>query len=1050
MSDDQGQGHAESELIRQARKQASDDDGSTRRESSDTHRHGTVVRCPHCGERIPLVADIDEELVECPNCRSKFNLLFEVETASRPDQPKRLGHYQLLEHLGAGQYGNVWKALDTQLDRIVAMKIPRRDDLSSRESDVFMREARAAAQLRHPHIVAVHEIGQADGMIYIASDFVQGADLREWLGDRKLTAIEAAQLCAKLADALDHAHRAGVVHRDLKPANIMVDTEGQPHIMDFGMAKRSTGEVTVTIEGQILGTPAYMSPEQARGEGHRVDGRADVYSLGVILFELLTGERPFRGDQRMLMVQIISEDPPSPRKLNSHIPRDLETICLKCLQKSPERRYATAGDMAADLRSWLKREPIQARPLGRFHRAVRWCQRRPAIASLLALVIGVTILGFTLVTWQWRQTRAQYLEAVRQQERADLYHDKALTVIDEMLLEVGAVQLREAPRMQGVRRELIEKALAHYEWFIGQEGDTTALRSRQALARLQAGKLRVWLTEPDEAEKVLKQLVEDLDQLPDDALPESVRATVEAQGRLELAKAQISLGKTEAAERELTSLLEDLETAPDMSAAPHLLLLQASVGVTLGELLYLEERRDDAEKTFLEALSLLDGFKDDTSPNVLETRFHLNYDLGLCLGRTARFREAEAYYKRALQLKPQLLNHGSLYSRDLVASFQADYAIYLEYTDQPESADRFRQETIELLKRLIIDYPDVPSFRRGLGIYYQNLGYALASLAAREGKTKAEKEQLFAESDAAFQKAVQTLENLSAQYAKVPEYEDILAGTYNLWSRAMDGLGHAEAAVQALEKARGLWERRLAAAPDNALLKSDYGGVLNNLAHFYRKLDRLPEAREMTEQAIRYQKEARIAAPNNTRCLDYLSNHYLTLARICRQQDQDAEAAGAFQQAVKLREEYRQIMDNDRARRALGPVMAEYAGFLNETEDPAVVDEDQSLKLLRQAYEAAPESYFVQHHLGVMLDRKEQWQEAISVLKDLPESEAARAYFRTWAAARMAMALLNLDQMDKAREMLTRAESLVESVDEEDRQEIDEYLSKVTQQLQVR
>ena len=260
---------------------------------------------------------------------------------------------------------------------------------------------------KHPHIVSVHEIGQADGVIYISSDFVRGANLtgvvRRTHPDRLRRRLNSA---AKLANALEHAHRAGVIHRDLKPANIMVDLDGEPHVMDFGMAKRSTGEVTVTLEGQIMGTPAYMSPEQARGEAHRVDGRADIYSLGVILFELLTGERPFRGEKRMLMVQIISEEPPSPRKYNSHIPKDLETICLKCLEKSPHRRYTSAGDVETDLRHWLNREPIQARPVSRLHRVFRWCQRRPAVATLLALVILVTALGFSLVTWQWRLARA--------------------------------------------------------------------------------------------------------------------------------------------------------------------------------------------------------------------------------------------------------------------------------------------------------------------------------------------------------------------------------------------------------------------------------------------------------------------------------------------------------------------------------------------------------------------------------------------------------------------------------------------------------------------
>ena len=238
-----------------------------------------------------------------------------------------------------GEFGTVWKARDTMLERTVALKIPRREHLDPVSVEKFMREARAAAQLRHPNIISTHEVGRQGNTFYIVTDYIRGVPLSVMMADHRLGIREAVLMVAELADALEHAHSAGVIHRDIKPSNVLIDDHGQPHLMDFGLAKRSENEITMTTEGAILGTPAYMSPEQARGEAYRVDGRSDVYSLGVILFQLLTGELPFRGSTRMLLQKVINDDPPGPRTLDSRVPRDLDTICLKCLEKESRRRY---------------------------------------------------------------------------------------------------------------------------------------------------------------------------------------------------------------------------------------------------------------------------------------------------------------------------------------------------------------------------------------------------------------------------------------------------------------------------------------------------------------------------------------------------------------------------------------------------------------------------------------------------------------------------------------------------------------------------------------
>ena len=285
------------------------------------------------------------------------------------------------------------------MDRVVAVKIPRKEQLAPQEAEQFLREARAAAQFRHPNIVSVHEVGRDGDTIYIVSDLVRGVTLADWLSGQKPSPREAAQICSQMAEALRHAHEHGVIHRDIKPGNIMLDADGRPHLMDFGLAKGDAGEITMTVDGHVLGTPAYMSPEQAKGESHTVDPRTDIYSLGAMLFQLLTGELPFRGTPRMLLHQVLNDEPRTPRSLNDRVPRDLETICLKAMAKEPDRRYQAAHALADDLNRYLDGKPVLARPSGRAERSWRGCRRNPLVAGLSATVAVVLMLGTVISTY---------------------------------------------------------------------------------------------------------------------------------------------------------------------------------------------------------------------------------------------------------------------------------------------------------------------------------------------------------------------------------------------------------------------------------------------------------------------------------------------------------------------------------------------------------------------------------------------------------------------------------------------------------------------------
>jgi WD40 repeat protein len=322
--------------------------------------------------------------------------------------------YTLLKRIGGGGQGEVWKAFQSNPDRLVAIKVVKGGYLASSE-DVrrFRDETEIIARLDHPNIIPVYEVGEHRGHHYFSMKLMGGGSLSLRLATYRDRPGEAADLVIQIAETVHHAHTHGVIHRDLKPSNVLFDTEGRPYLTDFGLAKRFGADVEATESGSIVGTAAYMSPEQASGQKGVVTTASDVYGLGATLYAVLTGRPPCTGSSVVEILDRVREcNPVSPAKLNPNVPRDLAAVCLKCLEKAPARRYETALDLAEDLRNWRQGKPTVARPVGPLERLGKWCRRRPGLAAALAAIALVALLGAGGVLWQLRETRRAYaLEA---------------------------------------------------------------------------------------------------------------------------------------------------------------------------------------------------------------------------------------------------------------------------------------------------------------------------------------------------------------------------------------------------------------------------------------------------------------------------------------------------------------------------------------------------------------------------------------------------------------------------------------------------------------
>ncbi len=666
-----------------------------------------------------------------------------------------IGRFRILRELGRGGFGVVFLAYDPRLNRELALKIPREATLFSSElRERFQQEARVAANLDHPHIVQVYEAGEEDGICYIASAYCPGTDLAAWLRKHPapVPADSAASLIATLAEAIAHAHARGVFHRDLKPGNILLQKdEGRrmkdeksdafgsdssltlhpssflPKITDFGLAKlvedqaASMATVSPTGSGAIMGTPAYMAPEQAAGSNKTVGPAADIFSLGAILYELLTGRPPFQGDtplETLLLVR--TAEPVPPRRLRPKLPRDLETICLKCLAKEAPKRYASAQGLADDLWHFLANEPIQARPASPFERAQKWARRRPALAvlacvSAIAIVAIFLIVSISNVRLQKQRDIAEghREEAESQRRRAILHLKEARAAVDQLLTRVGFERLNGVPYMEAVRRDLLRDALQFYQGFSEQESDDPELRFETGRAWRRLGKIHDELGDRNAADQSFRTALTIQTQLHSESADR-------VEFRQELAASLNNLGDlllrtSPAADETRQSILRALDLQEKLVAEfPE----SASYGQelaescdALGRQLYSNGQTKEAEDAFRRAVTVLEAVV-ATSPRDKIYELSLanrRRNLAVFLARQDRLKEAEPLFRNDLRFwegreaespsNPRFIGRAADASKHL--------GTLLINIGDPNEGESLIRRAIERWQRLADEYPKV-------------------------------------------------------------------------------------------------------------------------------------------------------------------------------------------------------------------------------------------------------------------------------------------------------------------------------------------------------
>lgn len=861
-------------------------------------------RCPECGAEVgPNAPD-----GACPACAFKGALLpvggTEAGGATSEPRVHYFGDYALLGEVGKGGMGVVYRARQVSLNRIVALKVIRVGRLAS-DADVlrFKQEAESAANLKHPNIVTIYEIGKYDGQHYYSMEFVKGQNFEQLVREQPMPAPQAAQYLKTIAEAIHFAHEKETIHRDLKPTNILIDEFNQPRITDFGLARRTQLDQRLTVTGQILGTPAFMAPEQAAGASTTIGPKTDVYGVGAVLYFLLTQRAPFTAESLPALLALVGgpEPPVSPRALNPGVPRDLETICLKCLDKDPARRYRSAKDLSEELGRFCRGEPILARPPTMVGRAWRWCARNRAVASSLAAAALVLVAGTAVSAWEAVRAKA---EAAKSQQIARFLQDMLKGVGPSVALGRDTTMLREildktAERVgkelknQPAARADLQTIIGNVYSELGLYGKAEAMH-REVLATV----TKLYGPEHEEVATALCNLGSALQS-------QSKLLDAERLDRQALAMRRKLLGNEH---RDVAISLENL-----------------------AEVLGLEGKLAEAETMLREVVAIQKRVLGNEHPDVATSIQNVAQTLRM----EGKFEQAEAMEREALAMRKKLLGNEH---PDVATSLNGVAAVLEEEGKLNEAESLYRQALTLRRKVLGNEHPGVAESLNNLAILFQDQGKLPEAEATHREALEIYRKVL----GARHPDVANSLNNLALvlrDEVKLADAENLEREALALW-KTIYGPEHFQVATALNSLAAILSDQgnlteaeamqRQALAMQKKLLGAQHPAVatsLNNLAAIVRDEGRFAEAEELQRESLAMQKQ--LLGPEHIIVATCLNN----LGGVLQQQAKLADAEAAYRDALAMQ---RKLLGSDhpdvaRSLHNLGDVLREQ-GKLAEAE----------------------------------------------------------------------------------------------------------------------